>query len=367
MLKICHFISGDVWAGAEVMTTHLIKWLREFKDLEIHVFALNEGRFAEEIRRQGIHIYVIDENRLPFLRLLIKTRRIFDEMRPDVIHCHGYKQNIMAFFCCRGRRKARLLGTQHGMPEVAGRSADLKYRLYERLNFFILSRYFDRVVAVSDDIKALLINRYRFNERNVKLIHNGVETATPPAQRENGDFVIGTSGRFVAVKDIPLMVKVARELFTQSDEIRFELAGDGPEMDKIGKLIEKYGLGKRFVLRGFLDETALFYSGLNIYLNTSYHEGIPMSVLEGMSHALPVVAPRVGGLAEIIRDGVEGFLIDGRDPKIFAQRCMELYKNKILRNQMGAAARDRILREFSIDRMTRQYYCLYLNRHCQPQ
>ena len=68
------------------------------------------------------------------------------------------------------------------------------------------------------------------------------------------------------------------------------------------------------------------YKGLDVYLNTSFHEGIPISVLEAMAYRIPVIAPKVGGLMEVLEDGVQGYLTEGRNPKDFAERCLTFMK-----------------------------------------
>ena len=86
-----------------------------------------------------------------------------------------------------------------------------------------------------------------------------------------------------------------------------------------------------------------------------------MSILEAMAHGLPVVAPNVGGTSEIINNGEDGYLIDTRDPKAFAEKCFLLYENKQLRRRMARVAREKIVKSFSVENMAAQYYELYLN------
>lgn len=155
------------------------------------------------------------------------------------------------------------------------------------------------------------------------------------------------------------MVEVAREITRHEAGIRFELAGTGPDEGRIAELVRLHKLERTFILRGFLSEVSTFYQGLHLYLNTSHHEGIPMSVLEAMAHGLPVVAPEVGGLKEVIDDGVHGFLVKGRDPQSFAERCIILYRDDALRQRMGLAAKDRIEAVFSQRRMASDYQDLY--------
>jgi L-malate glycosyltransferase len=102
-----------------------------------------------------------------------------------------------------------------------------------------------------------------------------------------------------------------------------------------------------------------FYQGLDVYLNTSVHEGIPMTILEALSHGLPVIAPAVGGIVEIIDDGKEGFLIDSRNPHEFAEKCLLLKENRELREKMSRAAREKAEQTFSAKNMAERYYQLY--------
>jgi glycosyltransferase involved in cell wall biosynthesis len=113
-----------------------------------------------------------------------------------------------------------------------------------------------------------------------------------------------------------------------------------------------------FKLRGHIEDMPSFYSGIDVYINTSVHEGIPMSILEAMANGVPVIAPRVGGIAEIIDDEIEGFLITTRNPEDFAERCLRL-KDPELRRRMGAAARKKIERHFSAEKMASDYLKLY--------
>jgi len=224
----------------------------------------------------------------------------------------------------------------------------------------MLPRCFQNIVAVSKDIQKAFVNQYRFPEDKVIVIRNGIEISENiPMRKEKNTFVIGSSGRLFPVKDYSLMVEVAREILKKTNGIRFELAGDGPERPKIEDLIKKNGLDGTFLLRGFVSDTTPFYSGLDLYINTSVHEGIPMSVLEAMSYGIPIIAPNVGGLTEIIENGIQGFLVEGRDAEDFAEKCIALYKNESLRRQMGLAAREKIMKKFSLENMVQQYYHLY--------
>lgn len=363
MLKVMHIISGDLWAGAEVMVCTLLHGLNSYPDVNLSVIVLNEGRLAEEMRANGINVWVVNENHLSFPALVLMTRNLVRSNSPDIIHAHRYKENLLSFLASTGTNRSALISTIHGLPEIVDKRPFLLARCKSKFNFFLLSRFFARTVAVSSDISNQLQEHYGFADARVKVIHNGVTTQNIKCNKCTSEFTpyftIGSSGRLFPVKDFPLFVEIARIIAYQEPEVCFELAGEGLVRAQLECLLKVYGLQDRFILRGHIDDMEPFYAGLDLYLNTSLHEGIPMTILEAMSRGLPVIAPRVGGIREIITSGEDGFLVDGRDPRIFAERCLQLYRDQQLRHAISMAAREKVVREFSDVKMVDSYYRLY--------
>lgn len=360
-LKVVHVISGDLWAGAEAMACNLLSCLNGYPDLALSVVLLNEGRLADGLREQGVTVHVIDERRHSFGEIVRASRALLRASPPDVIHSHRYKENILTLLAAGPGSRIRLVATQHGLPEFIGKKSPLAARFISRVNFHILSRYFTKTVAVSESVRKFLVREHGFRPENVEVIHNGIALpdAVPPRDL-TGPFVIGSSGRLYRVKDYPLMIEIARTtaFLAGDDDIRFALAGEGPERLLLEGLIQRHGLQDRFTLTGHLDDMNTFYRGLHLYLNTSVHEGIPLTILEALARGLPVIAPAVGGIGEIIEDGVEGFLIEGRTPTDFAEKCLLVRKNGELREKMSKAARARVEHAFSVKKMAENYYRL---------
>lgn len=359
--KICHLISGDLWAGAEVMAFYLLNGLNKRPGLELCVILFNHGRLSEALENAGITIYVIDESKQSFPAIVRKAATIIRKWAPHIIHSHRYKENILSYLISITlKKRPALISTQHGLPENYDGSPSLISRLKSKANYQLLASRFDRMVAVSQDVKESLIINYGFQEKRVFVIHNGIVVPdTPPDCRVKDHFLIGSAGRFFPVKDYLFMVEVAREVVKKSNKIRFELAGEGPQLGDIQRLINKYGLEQYLILRGFLHDMSSFYQELDIYMCTSLHEGIPMSVLEAMAYRLPTIAPKVGGLKEIITDGIDGYLLNDRNPQVFSDRCLLLYENQTLRQKMAHAAREKIIQEFSTKRMVENYMDIY--------
>lgn len=361
MIRVCHIISGDLWAGAEVVVYQLLKKLKDYNDVNISLILFNEGRLATEIRSLGFDIDIVDEKKKNIFQLIYETGKLLVRKSPDIIHSHRYKENIIAYMSSKFKSGIRLVSTQHGMPESIGLHTRKKYELLQKFNLYLLLKSFKKIIVVSKDMENIFNNKHSVNSNKILMIHNGTEIIkNSPKTRQKMKFTIGSMGRIYPVKDFPLMVEVAREIYKVTDNIRFELAGEGPDMEKIKALVDRYTLGKIFLLRGFIEDVGDFYRNLDIYLNTSLHEGIPMTILEAMSHEIPVIAPDVGGMKEIIDDGIDGYLVHGRDPKVFAGQCLRLYNDDYLRLAMGSSARGKVEKDFSTERMAKEYHQLYL-------
>ena len=360
-LNVLHLISGDLWAGAETMAYSLLNRLKDFDNLEVSAILLNEGKLADELHARGFAVHVIDEKLNSFWEVFRKTLKIISSSPPDIIHSHRYKENLLALLLSGCYRGIKLVSTQHGLPEFHEKLPNISQRIKTRTNFWNLSHFFT-TVAVSNDIRNALVSHFGFRKEQIEVIHNGIEL--PPSSSafggKAGTLVVGSSGRLFPVKDYPLMVEIARAVATTgAKDVRFELAGDGPELPALEALVQRYGLNDRFILKGHQDDMNSFYRGLDIYLNTSIHEGIPMTILEALAHGLPVIAPAVGGIVEIIDDGREGFLIDSRNTRNFAEKCLYLKDNRGERQKMAQAARDKAERAFSAEKMADSYHRIY--------
>lgn len=357
-MKVCHVTSGDLWAGAEMMCLRLLTGLKENKGVELSAILMNEGVLAHEIRKLGIQIEVVDETRMDFFRAAGRARRILENFRPDILHTHRLKENILGFVSSRiAHRGIPLICTQHGLNEPQSR---LKWRLLSIANRYILSKHFRCIVTVSKDMSITLNRKFGISEEKLIVIPNGTKIPEPnKTHKRNQPFTIGSAGRLFPIKDFPFLVDIAAEVYGQVQDVRFELAGEGPEHGRMLEQIRKYGLQDVFCLKGFVEDMSDFYEGLAVYINTSLHEGSPMSVLEAMSYALPVVAPRERWMTELVADGVHGFLVEGRDPKRFAKKCLAIYRDRNLGRTMGAASRERIIKEYSVQSMADKYFDIY--------
>ena len=138
-MRIFHLISGDLWAGAEVMYYRLLKGLLNYKNLELTAILLNEGKLADEIRKLGIPVNIVDETRLNFFEIVRNVRKIITLASPDIIHSHRQKENILAYLSAKSDKKIQLVCTQHGMPEpLSVKFKIIKHFILSKIHYYIL-------------------------------------------------------------------------------------------------------------------------------------------------------------------------------------------------------------------------------------
>jgi len=388
-LNILHIFSGDLWAGAEVMVFNLLRRLKEYPGVHLAAISLNEGILSSRLKSMGIVTHVIPENEFGFWRILERAKEVVSGKRIDVIHAHRYKENLLALLLRKGcQPTAALVTTLHGLSEFYSP----KDRLTGAVNNFCLRRYFSKVIGVSKEIERGLIGRYGYPQDAVDVIYNGIEVdndriihdtfqtihphtsplpsvlGRPTAAREKGAFYeaanggvfyIGTVGRMVPVKDYDLFIEIAAEIYRQRPNAVFSILGEGPLKSELEKRAVEMGLSDVFKFMPPVEDPFPYYRQLDLYVNTSRHEGIPLSVLEAMSCGVPVVAPAVGGLPEIISSEAEGSLVQQRTPENFARACLRLMDNPELRNRIGHRGQERIKAAFTAEKMGEAYYRLY--------
>ena len=360
---VCHIFSGDLWAGAEVVIFNLLSCLDADGHVRVVALALNEGVLTNRLRAAGITTHVIPESRYSLPGILFRAVGLLRDARVAIFHSHGYKQHLLACLLARWLGVAEVVGTLHGMPEPAANTAWQRQivRWRARLDFFVVRTFFSFAVAVSAEMKQALVGRYGFDPGRVRVIRNGgrFPAPAPAATSSGGSFHVGTVGRMVPVKGLELFLAIAASLRRAAPTVRFSILGDGPLRGDLTRRAEALNLGDCIEFLPPRPDPFPYYGSLDLYLNTSRHEGLPMSLVEAMACGKPIVSAAVGGIPEIVAHGEHGFLVQGREPARFADFCLRLMRDDRLRLAMGeragAAARARL----SAPAMAQAYERLY--------
>jgi glycosyltransferase involved in cell wall biosynthesis len=144
-------------------------------------------------------------------------------------------------------------------------------------------------------------------------------------------------------------------------DLELTLAGDGPEHSSLSKLGADLGFNGRLRMPGHVWDVMPLLSSADIFVNPSRTECMPNTLLEAMSAGVPIVATNVGGVGELIRDGVDGLLCPPADPVVLAKAIKQLVDDRVLAQRLADSAYDRVVNEFSFDRRMERIMDLYFH------
>jgi len=344
--------------GAERATVDLARGLQAHCDtrawlIEETRLGPSSSALREAFRTSGVATRSFAVARRFSLRLARHLARAANEEGIDIVHCAGYKADVHALLSRSLGGKAKLVSTVHGWLN----RPDLKERFYGALNLWALRR-FDRVVALSSYYEEWLRARGLTDVRRIPagLQDAGSLQCPPPESKE---LRIGILGRLSWEKNLRMALEAAHLLMRRGVEIRLLIAGEGPERASLERLIADSGLGTFVSLAGFMDRKQ-FLSRIQVLVCCSHIENLPYTLMESMACARPIVATRVGGIPDLVEDGVTGYLVEDGDAGSLAEHLERLAADADLRARMGEAGRRKLEREFSPDRCRERMRDLYL-------
>lgn len=333
-LNVLHIISGDLWAGAEVQAYTLLTSLKD--RCELYVVLMNNGELAHRLKLAGITTHIIDEQQISSIGITLKLVTIIKEVKPDLIHTHRQKENILAGLANLAAhilpwKRTKSIRTTHGAPEHSAKG--LK-RIIIWLDYAIGKYAQDAIIAVSNDLASKLI--HTFPMEHIHTIENGVDSDSlnklPPARdirKHAEDHIhIGIVGRLEPVKRIDIFIQTAKQLLNQEQKhkLKFHVIGDGKLKNDLITMAQQLDTNEAIVFHGHRPDSTSAIAALDIVVMCSDHEGTPMTALETLALGKPLVAHNVGGLSEILSEYPE-LLVDNHSANGYSACLLHLFKH----------------------------------------
>jgi len=301
----------------------------------------------------------VDVLRLPGRACLRERRSIRDlcvRFRPDVVHTHGYRPDVLDAGVARSL-DVPTVTTVHGSSRTRGR-----VRLYELVQFAMF-RQFDAVVAVS---RALVRSLRRFGVpgSRIHVVPNGWDGRAPACDRQVARralgappdrFLIGWVGRLIPVKAADVFLRALAEL--GDGPWAASVIGDGNERCRLERLAAGLGLSSRVAFHGRVDDAAGLFPAFDAFVLSSRTEGTPIVLFEAMAAGVPVIATAVGGVPDVV-SGAEALLVPAQDPAALAQAIRTASLDPGAAHARVTAARAR-LRDFTLGRWVARYDAVY--------
>ncbi len=307
------------------------------------------------------------------LRAIMQLAQLIRRERPTILHTHTAKAGAVgriAALLARGARPPIVIHTFHGhvLRGYFGRVKTFGFRTLERW----LARTSTALIAVSPEVRDDLVALGVAPASKFTVVRLGIDLPrrvdNDDAQRRearrqmglrDGAFVVGWVGRMTAVKRTELVVRALQDLVARNVDAYVVLVGDGPDRDQLERYAHELGVIKRCLFLGYQEDVARFYDAIDVLVLPSINEGTPVSVIEAMAARRPAVATRVGGVPDVVRDGIDGFLVEADDRDALATRLAELAADPELRTRMGEAGRARVIERYSVSRLVDDVDRLY--------
>ena len=280
--------------------------------------------------------------------------------RTHVLHAHKFGSNVWGTALGRIARVPVIVAHEHtwsyqGRPER---------RFLDRE---LVSRAANTFIAVSRDDQRKMVEIERIPIQRTTFIPNGIPAPPPPTGKDvRAELgigaevpLIGSVGFLRPQKAFDVLVRAAAALPSENREARILIVGDGEQREPLEALARDLGVQDRVSLLGRRLDVPDILAALDVAVCCSDYEGSPLSIMEYMAASLPVVSTRVGGVPDLIDDGVEGLLVPPRDPEALAAGIARVLRAPEEARAMGARGRERRAREFDIDVMVRRLEDLY--------
>jgi glycosyltransferase involved in cell wall biosynthesis len=298
----------------------------------------------------------------PWSRLYVMLRR----ERIDVVHAHMPRASIPGSVLARLAHVPVIISHEHG-------SILYGHPVRRFLDRNIVGRFSDVVLAVSEWDREKIIRLEGISPVRVQVFRNGI-LPFPDGTRElrgelapAGAALIGAIGRLDPVKGYDDLIRATRVLRDQGRAVRCVIAGVGPDQDRLERLIGDEDLGDEVKLLGLREDVPELVHAFDVAVMSSHSEGAPLAVIEYMAARAPIVATAVGGVPELLDDGVHGLLVAPRDPSSLAGGIARLLDDRALAHQLGDAARARQQAELDLDVTVKRLEALYLELYARSR
>jgi glycosyltransferase involved in cell wall biosynthesis len=372
-VKILRVIARLNMGGPALHVAYLTEGLRKRgydTTLVAGSLARGEDSMAFVADARGVEIVRIDElgreiSPLRDLMATIRLARLIRKERPQILHTHTAKAGTV------GRVAARLAGSRkppivvhtfhgHVLRGYFGPVRTLLFRLLERW----LAAGTTALIAVSPQVRDDLVALGVAPRERFVVIRLGIELDERVAPEQNGRgesrrylgipgdrFAVGWIGRMTAVKRTDDVLIAFKSLRDSGVDAVLCMVGDGPDRLPLEQRAHELGVARDTVFLGYQEDVAPFYAAFDVLVLPSGNEGTPVTVIEALAAERPVVATRVGGVPDVVRDGEDGFLVEAGATDDLADRLGRLARDPALRARMGKKGRARVLPRYAVERL----------------
>ena len=330
----------------------------------------------------GIRLELVELRRLlspvSDLRGLVRLYQLMHRLQFDIVHTHMSKAALLGGVAACLARVPVKVNTAHNLGSIA------MPRLWMRMLFWVydkalLTLAMDAVIAVSIRVRDEVLRRKVLGPGKIVAIPNGIRGAVAQDASmaraallaelglDSGRAIVGTVARLVWFKGLDYLLLAASKVVKSRPEAVFVIVGDGPLRGEIESRVQALGVRAHFAFLGERRDVARLLHAFDLFVLPSVSEGMPITILEAMAAARPVIATRVGGIPDLVEDERTGLLVPPRDADALAAAILRLLANPRLRADMGGKGLERLQRHFAVERMVASTDQLFRRLHSERQ
>lgn len=298
------------------------------------------------------------------IKAVWQLSRILRKERPDLVHLHGLKTALVGVPACKLAGFRKVIFTAHNsLPKPTSTLIKRGGGIVQRK----LLSAIPTIISVSDSLRDELLDYVP--EHRVRTIHNGIDLANfsghsrAEARAEQGahpgELLIGTVTRLIPAKGVATLIEAASLISNVIPKVRFVVAGDGPDRNRIVAYRDKLQLEDKVKFLGWREDVPYLMSGWDLFVLPSYSEGFNTSLLEAMAARLPLIATDLPSIREAIIPGKSGLVVQPKDAPALAAAILNLAKDMPKARAMGEFNQGRVQRLFGVEQMVECTKALY--------
>ena len=364
-IKVLQAIRQGKVGGGETHILSLVKHIDKTKFQPL-VLSFTDGEMITELNNMHIDNFVIPSKKAFDFSKWKDVKKLMQAEQVDLVHIHGTRATSNIYWAAK-QLKLPVIYTIHGWSFHNDQSAFVKKGriLFEK---WITAKTNCNISVSVSNQKTGLDNISHFKS---VVIHNGIdlEKFNPHnSERKNlrdelniskAAIVISFIARLTLQKDPITLIKAFKQVVEKRPNAILLIVGDGEMKEQAIQLTKELSIENNVVFKDFRNDVADILFSSDIYCLPSLWEGFPIGLLEAMAMCKPVIATKVDGSAEIIEHKKNGLLIEPQNKQILADAMLELVNNKKLRANLGAAARQTIVKDFDVCKMTQKIENVY--------
>ena len=350
-LRVLHIDTEKGWRGGEQQALNLAVGLQR-RGVENLCVGQPGKPYVERCAAQGLAVEPIRTRGEADPVGIARLRRTIRLWRPDIVHMHTSHAHTVGVLASRSARVGRT---------VVSRRVDFTiYRNALRLSWFKYRFGVDRYIAISRGVQEQMV-RDGIPADRIRIVHSGIDLrrfdgARPHDYAAEFGFAPGTRivldvAAFGWHKAQEFLVRAAPHILAAFPETRIVLVGDGECEAAVRAEAQSLGLDREIVFTGFRDDVPSLLAGADCFVMCSVLEGLCTSLLDALALRRPAVGSAVGGIPEVLLDGVTGLLVPPRDPEALAAAVLRGLGDPALAARLGDEGRRHVEREFTLDTM----------------